>query len=61
MLLIIVATGNHFLFDAVAGGLVVAVGWLVASRLRAPATSAVRLRPHEGWSTHQAPQHARAA
>ena len=36
MLLIIVATGNHFLFDAAAGGLVVAAGWLVASRLRAP-------------------------
>jgi hypothetical protein len=30
MLGIIVATGNHFLFDAFAGGLVVVLGWLVA-------------------------------
>ena len=30
MLGIIVATGNHFLFDAVAGGAVVAIGWLLA-------------------------------
>jgi hypothetical protein len=30
MLLVIVATGNHFVFDAVLGGLVVLVGWLVA-------------------------------
>ena len=43
MLLIIVATGNHFLFDAVAGGLVVAAGWFVASRLAAPAAGPV---PH---------------
>lgn len=33
MLGIIVATGNHFLFDAVAGGAVVVVGWLVARGL----------------------------
>jgi hypothetical protein len=33
MLLIIVATGNHFLTDAALGGLVAAVGWLVARRL----------------------------
>ncbi len=30
MLLVIVATGNHFLIDAALGGLVVAVGWLTA-------------------------------
>ena len=30
MLLIIVATGNHFFVDAVLGGLVVVIGWLVA-------------------------------
>ena len=30
---IIVATGNHFVFDAVAGGAVVVAGWLVARRL----------------------------
>src|SRR5436190_3699245 len=30
MLYVIVATGNHFLFDAAAGGLVVAAAWLAA-------------------------------
>ncbi len=30
MLFVIVATGNHFFFDALAGGLVVAAGWLLA-------------------------------
>lgn len=33
MLFIIVATGNHFLFDAAAGGLTVLAGWLVARML----------------------------
>jgi hypothetical protein len=33
MLFDIVATGNHFLFDAVIGGFVVAAAWLVASQL----------------------------
>ena len=33
MLLIIVATGNHFIVDAALGGLVVAVGWLAARAL----------------------------
>jgi hypothetical protein len=33
MLLVIVATGNHFLIDAALGGLAVAVGWLAARRL----------------------------
>jgi hypothetical protein len=33
MLFIIVATGNHFLLDAAAGGLVVGLGWLVARML----------------------------
>jgi hypothetical protein len=63
MLLIIVATGNHFLFDAAAGGLVVAAGWLVASRLRAPALPApVRLPvPDKAWTPHSVPSHAQAA
>jgi hypothetical protein len=62
MLLIIVATGNHFLFDAAAGGLVVAVGWLVAARLRQPATSHVRLAPlHDTWTPHASPTRAQAA
>jgi hypothetical protein len=33
MLFIIVATGNHFLFDAAAGGLVVLASWLLARRV----------------------------
>lgn len=37
MLGIIVATGNHFLFDAAAGGAVVVTGWLIARRLAAAA------------------------
>jgi PAP2 superfamily len=43
MLFIIVATGNHFLFDAAAGGLVVAAGWLGARLLLAsPAVEPAR-------------------
>lgn len=46
MLFIIVATGNHFFFDALAGGLTVALGWLAARALvtapaRAPRSVAV--------------------
>jgi hypothetical protein len=33
MLLIIVATGNHFFVDAALGGLAVLVGWLAARML----------------------------
>jgi hypothetical protein len=33
MLAIIIATGNHFVLDAAAGGLAVAIGWTVARRL----------------------------
>ncbi|MCZ7588548.1 MAG: phosphatase PAP2 family protein [Gaiella sp.] len=36
MLLIIVATGNHFFVDAALGGLAVVVGWLAAHMLVAP-------------------------
>jgi hypothetical protein len=36
ILFVIVATGNHFLFDAVAGGLVVLASWMAARRLTAP-------------------------
>ena len=46
MLFDIVATGNHFLFDAVAGGTVVAAAWCVALLLVKPArprTAVVRL------------------
>ena len=62
MLLIIVATGNHFLFDAAAGALVVAAGWLVAARLREPSRPQVRLvASAETWSGQSAPQRAQAA
>ncbi len=45
MLFVIVATGNHFLFDAAAGGLTVVLGWIMARSLvaapdRLPATRA---------------------
>lgn len=44
MLFTIVATGNHFLFDAAAGGVVMAVGALAAQALLAERPS-VRVRP----------------
>jgi hypothetical protein len=41
MLFVIVATGNHFFFDALAGGAVVVAGWLLARPLvRAPRRAA---------------------
>ena len=58
MLLIIVATGNHFVVDAALGGLVVVAGWLAARRLVQPAQSrtATRARRLPGLSPvyHQA-------
>jgi hypothetical protein len=39
VLLVIVATGNHFFFDAVAGAAVAAVAYLVARAIAAPAAS----------------------
>jgi hypothetical protein len=33
MLIVIVATGNHFWFDAAAGAVVAAIGWVLASRI----------------------------
>ena len=41
MLLVIVATGNHFVFDAALGAVVVLAGWLVARLLveRQPAAA----------------------
>jgi hypothetical protein len=45
MLGIIVATGNHFVFDAAAGGVVVLVGWLAARALLERAQA----RPAAGW------------
>jgi len=55
MLFIIVATGNHFLLDAVAGGAVVLAGWVAARLLiPAPAQTAPAVQRHSA-SAH-APQ-----
>ena len=40
MLFTIVATGNHFVFDAAAGGIVTVAGFMIARRLAAPRSSA---------------------
>jgi PAP2 superfamily protein len=45
MLLIIVATGNHFFFDALAGGLVIGAGYVAARRVASPAKRAQRWQP----------------
>jgi hypothetical protein len=45
MLFIIVATGNHFLFDAAAGAVVTIAGWLVARRLVAARPERSTRRP----------------
>jgi hypothetical protein len=39
MLFTIVATGNHFVFDAAAGGIVTAAGFMIARRLAEPRSS----------------------
>jgi hypothetical protein len=49
MLWIIVATGNHFVFDAVAGGAVVVAGWLLA-RLVVDRTRATRSGSVAAWA-----------
>jgi hypothetical protein len=45
MLLVIVGTGNHFFFDAAAGGLAVGLGYLAASWIESPARPVRRWRP----------------
>ncbi|NUR77845.1 MAG: phosphatase PAP2 family protein [Thermoleophilia bacterium] len=54
VLLIIVATGNHFLFDAAAGALVAAVAAAAAARLtrRGAPTSVTALRPPDELRTY---------
>jgi hypothetical protein len=47
MLLVIVATGNHFFFDAAAGAVAIGAGYLIASRF-GYATRAPRRRPAAG-------------
>jgi hypothetical protein len=48
MLFIIVATGNHFFFDALAGGLAIGAGYVIASWVNAPARRAPRWQPAQG-------------
>jgi PAP2 superfamily len=50
MLVVIVATGNHFFLDAALGGVVALVAWLTARLLAAPAESSVT--PHLGVPAH---------
>jgi len=47
MLYVIVATGNHFFFDAAAGGLTVVLGWIMARSLVGARSSSARevIRP----------------
>jgi PAP2 superfamily len=45
MLLIIVATGNHFWFDAAAGAVVATAGWIVARQVLAAPTQAAAVVP----------------
>jgi hypothetical protein len=45
MLFVIVATGNHFFFDAAAGALAIAAGYAAASWVDSPATPVRRWQP----------------
>ena len=49
MLVVIVATGNHFFFDAALGAVVAVVGWLVALVLvgERPGRSSTRVRSEQ--------------
>ena len=48
MLLIIVATGNHFFFDAAGGALAIGIGYVAASWVDSPAKHARRWQPDPG-------------
>jgi PAP2 superfamily len=48
MLLVIVATGNHFFFDAAGGALAIGLGYVVASWVDSPAKRAKRWQPDRG-------------
>jgi PAP2 superfamily len=50
MLLVIVATGNHFFFDAAGGALAIGIGFVAASRLDSPAKHAKRWQLDRGSS-----------
>jgi hypothetical protein len=60
MLFDIVATGNHFLFDAAMGGLVVLAAWVVARAL-VPSTSVRLAAPRDARQRDVAPVSVRAA
>jgi hypothetical protein len=51
MLGIIVATGNHFVFDAAAGGAVVVLGWLIARSLVGRTRAAGSIAPWAARAT----------
>jgi hypothetical protein len=53
MLLVIVATGNHFFFDAAGGALAVGAGFLVASWVGAPDTRVRRWQAARGSAAAQ--------
>jgi hypothetical protein len=44
MLIVIVATGNHFFFDAAGGAVAIGIGYFFASRIESPARPARRWR-----------------
>jgi hypothetical protein len=48
MLLVIVATGNHFFFDAAGGALAIGIGYVAASWVDSPAKPARRWQPDRG-------------
>jgi len=48
MLLVIVATGNHFFFDAAGGALAIGIGYVAARSIDSPAKHAERWQPDQG-------------
>ena len=48
MLIVIVATGNHFFFDAAGGALAIGIGYVAASWVDSPAKHAKRWQPDRG-------------
>ena len=48
MLLVIVATGNHFFFDAAGGALAIGIGYVAARWTDSPAKHAERWQPDQG-------------
>ena len=62
MLLIIVATGNHFFLDALAGALVITAGWWIAGRAAPLKPQPVRQAAHaRSWTPQPAASRVRSA